>query len=72
MALAIGVNIEDGIHIIIFTYAIPTPSDIGASIKIYSGKTVAEAQVEKNTPRKTGAVVGVYEPEISALLAGLV
>jgi hypothetical protein len=72
MALAIGTTIEDGIQVVIFTYASSDPSDVGTSVKSYSARTVAEAQVEENTPRKTGTVIEVYEPDISALLAGMI
>ena len=75
MSLAIGVNIEDGLWTVIYTYRItaPTePSSVGMSVKLYSGKSVAEAQVEKQSSKKVGAIIEVYEPEINALFAGLV
>ena len=70
MSIPIGVSIDEGVFIVEFSYSSTTPSDSGTSVQSYSASSVSEAKLEKNTARKTGAVIGPYEPEISAMLAG--
>ena len=76
MALAVGPSIEDGLWLSTYVYTLPTRDpDVeeekgGTTSKNYSASPVIKAKLEKKTPRKIGAVVDTYEPEIIALLMG--
>jgi hypothetical protein len=64
-------TVESALRLISGTQA--AGSDPGPTVRTFSARQAKQARLEKpaaGQQKKTGAVVGIYDPELSALLAG--
>ena len=76
MAIAVGPEISDGVWLSTYVYTLPTvkvttTTGTGSTgAQSYSASPIIKAKLEKNTARKIGVMISVYEPDVLALLGG--